>query len=102
MVPRLTGAWKSPRGTNRPERNVANALGSAEVGTLGAGDVPIAVVNAAARHVKKGHVLASLSQDDHGDAETATETDGLRGKAGIAGVRTSSDAVAGAFILTFA
>lgn len=42
-------AWNEPSGAE-----VANALGSAEVGTLGAGDVPIAVVNAAARHVKKG------------------------------------------------
>lgn len=32
----------------------ASALGDSEVGTLDAGEVPIAVVNAAARHVKKG------------------------------------------------
>lgn len=42
-------AWNEPSGAE-----AAKALGSAEVGTLGAGDVPIAMVNAAARHVKKG------------------------------------------------
>ena len=44
-----------PRGTNRPERKSPTRSRERRArGTLGAGDVPIAVVNAAARHVKKG------------------------------------------------
>ena len=44
-----TATWNEPSGAQ-----AAESLGSAEVGTLGAGDVSIAVVNAAARHVRKG------------------------------------------------
>lgn len=44
-----TATWNEPSGAK-----AAESLGSAEVGTLGAGEVSIAVVNAAARHVRKG------------------------------------------------